>query len=151
MAQILTGVVTNRGRELFAKSLGSLGGFDLVQAVKFRYGEGGFIEVPGGGKIPKEPDPTLLNVEAPTWNPAPLFSFEKPLTPSDFNFIAPFTIEIRCRLNPSEANLNLSLLSPKFFELGIFDGNSNMLAYATFDEQTKTATKSLISFVQIFF
>lgn len=147
MADTLTGVVTNRGREVLAKSLGNIGGFSLVRAVKFIYGEGGY-QIVGGGKAPKVPDPSLTDIEA---DGISLYRFEKNLVPADITFIAPSTIEFRCKLDPSEANDNGFGGSPKFFELGIYDDDDNLLVYSTFDEQTKVATKSLSTYLQVFF
>ena len=147
MASTITGVVTNIGREVLAKSFGNIGGFSLVRAVKFAYGEGGF-QIVGGGRIPKEPDPTLTDIEA---DGVSLFRFEKTLLAADVTFIAPSTIEFRCKLDPSEANDDGTGSSPKFFELGLYDDDDNLIVYATFDEQTKVATKSLITYLQVFF
>lgn len=147
MADTLTGVMTNRGREVLAKSLGNVGGFSLVRAVKFAYGEGGF-EIIGGGRVPKEPNPALTDIEA---DGISLFRFDKNLVPADITFIAPSTIEFRCKLEPSEANDNGTGGSPRFFELGLFDDDDNLLVYSTFDEQTKVATKSLTTYLQVFF
>ena len=158
MTTVLQGVMTNKGRELLAKSFGAIGGFPLVTSISFAYGEGGYI-VSGGGKVPKTPDPTLLTLDAYTQSPPDNFVFGHDITAADVTFIAPSTIEFRCRLVPSEANDDGYGNLPKFFELGIFDGpvdsnnqpTGNMLCYTTFDEQTKTATKSLISYVQVVF
>ena len=156
MASVLQGVLTDLGRQRLAKSLGAEGGFDLVKAVKFAYGEGGFT-VTGSGRVPKVPNPGITEMEAGSivtpLPPADNFRYEKFFTPADITFIAPFTIQFRCKLNPSEANLDLDTPPgpPKFFELGLYDAQNNLIAYTTFDEQTKTATKSLITFVQVVF
>jgi len=147
MADTLTGVMTNRGREVLAKSLGNIGGFPLVRAVKFAYGEGGY-QIVGGGRVPKVPDPSLTDIEA---DGVSLFRFEKSYVPADITFIAPSTIEFRNKENPSEANDNGFGASPKFFELGLYDDDDNLLVYSTFDEQTKVATKSLSTYLQVFF
>lgn len=148
MAQTLEGVVTDIGREVLAKSIASIAGYPDSYAYSFKYGEGGFIQT-GSGKVPKDPNPALLDIEA-SGAPGEL-KFEKLFTAVDMTFVSPSTIELRCKLDPTEANDDGLGDSPKFFELGVFDQNGNMLAYATFDEQTKTATKSLISYVQIHF
>jgi len=159
MATVLQGVMTNKGRELLAKSFGNIGGFPLVAAISFAYGEGGYI-VSGTGKVPKTPDPTLLALEASSLPPPDDFTFGHNFIAADISFISPSTIELRCRLTPSEANDDGHGNLPKFFELGIFDkpviGNkpdptANLLCYTTFDEQTKSATKSLISYIQVTF
>jgi hypothetical protein len=158
MTTVLQGIMTNKGRELLAKSFGSVGGFSLKTAISFGYGEGGFT-VSGGGKVPKTPDPTLLNLEAASLPAPDNYIYGHDFTAADITFIAPSTIEFRCRLVPSEANTDGSGNLPKFFELGIFDGainsnnipQGNMLCYTTFDEQTKSATKSLISYIQVVF
>lgn len=158
MATVLQGVMTNKGRELLAKSFGNVGGFPLIRAVSFGYGEGGYT-VSGTGKIPKTPDPTLLTLEAVTMPPPENFIFGHNFVAADVSFISPSTIEFRCRLVPSEANDDGYGNLPKFFELGIFDGpldafnkpTGNMICYTTFDEQTKSATKSLVSYIQVVF
>lgn len=152
MASVLQGILTDLGRQRLAKSLGAEGGFDLVKIVKFAYGEGGFI-VTGSGRVPKVPDPSIIAMEATNVPGPDTFRYEKVLTPADITFIAPYTIQFRCKINPSEANLDLDTppAPPKFFELGLFDAQNNLIAYTTFDEQTKTATKSLITFVQVVF
>jgi hypothetical protein len=159
MATVLQGVMTDKGRELLAKSFGNAGGFALVSAVSFGYGEGGFT-ISGTGKVPKTPDPTKLDLEARTLNVGTEddFVFGHNFGPTDVTFIAPSTIELRCKLVPSESNDDGHGNLPKFFELGIFDGpvvnnkpTGNMLAYTTFDEQTKSSTKSLVSYIQVVF
>jgi hypothetical protein len=157
MATVLQGVMTNKGREILAKSLGYRGGFPLVFGNSFGYGEGGYT-VSGTGKIPKTPDPTMLDLEAAALPPLDNFIFGHDIGITDVTFIAPSTIEFRCKLVPSEANDDGYGNLPKFFELGIFDGpivankpTGNMIAYTTFDEQTKSSTKSLISYIQVVF
>lgn len=156
---VLQGIMTNKGRELLAKSFGNIGGFPLINGVAFAYGEGGYI-VSGGGRVPKTPDPTLLALEASGNPPPDNFVFGHNFQAADITFIAPSTIEFRCRLVPSEANDDGNGNLPKFFELGIYDRalvgnqpdpNAQLLIYTTFDEQTKSATKSLISYVQVVF
>ena len=142
---VLTGVLTNKGRETLAKSFGNVGGFPLCRATKFAFGEGGFDFV-GGVKEPKVPSPSLTNIEA---DGITLYRFEKNLTTADVTFLAPSTIEFRCKLDPTEANDDGTGNSPEFFEVGLFDDNNNLIVYATFDAQTKVATKALITFIQV--
>ena len=112
---ILTGVMTNLGRELLAKQfinefngfIDITGGAKRPQAFKFKYGEGGFIDT-GSGRIPKSPEDgiALLDVEA-AGDPS-LFFFEKLFVSTDFTFIQPTPTEsiaqVRCRLVELEAN-----------------------------------------------
>ena len=142
---VLTGTMTNIGRETLAKSFGNVGGYPLSRAVKFAFGEGGF-ETIAGAKQPKSPNPALLDIEA---DGISLYRFEKQLITADVAFIAPSTIEFRCKLDPTEANDDGTGNSPEFFEIGLFDDADNLIVYATFDAQTKVATKSLITFLQI--
>lgn len=158
MTSVLQGVMTDKGREVLAKSFGMVGGYTTVAALSFGFGEGGYT-ISGGGRVPKTPDPALLDLEARTNPPPDDFIYGHNITPADITFIPPSTIEFRCKLVPSEANDDGYGNPPKFFELGIFDGvvdgshkpQGNMIAYTTFDEQTKSATKSLITYVQITF
>lgn len=154
---ILTGIVTNIGREVFAKDFGNqLGGFGTAnaRAYKFKFGEGGFIDT-GSGRVPKDPadGATLTDVEA-AGDPS-LFSFEKLFVSTDYTFIQTTPdsniMQLRCRLVELEANDNGFGDSPRFFEIGIFDDDDNMLIYTTFSEQTKTASKILTNFIQVLF
>lgn len=147
---ILTGVFTNKGRELLAKDFGNVGTGVTTRAFYFKYGEGGFITT-GGGRVPKSPEDgvALLDLEAEA--DASLFSFQKSLVTTDFTFIAPSIMQVRCRLAEAESNDNGMGESPRFFEIGIFDDDDNMLIWATFSEQTKTASKILNNLVQVVF
>lgn len=154
---VLTGIMTNKGREVFARRFGIIGTgvpTNTARAFKFKYGEGGFIDT-GSGRIPKDPTlgTTLTDVEAAA--SGLLFEFEKNLISTDFTFLQldPGTpvMQIRCRLVELEANDNGFGDSPRFFEIGIFDDESNMLVWVTFSEQTKTATKILSNFIQVQF
>lgn len=148
MATFITGVITDAGRAALAKSFGQVGGFPNSFGSYFKYGEGGYIQEVGG-RVPKDPDPSLTNIEA-TGAPGDFF-FQKSFIASDLVFIAPSSIQLRCLLETTEANDNGLAESPRFFEIGVFDDNDNMIAYATFDEQTKNASKQLKTFVQIYF
>jgi hypothetical protein len=147
---ILTGIITNKGREIFAKSFGRVGTSVETYAFKFKYGEGGYIDTISG-KVPKDPSDgaSLLDVEAAA-SPS-LFEFSKNFVSADFLFIAPSTMQCRCRLTAIEANDDGFGDYPGFFELGIFDQNDNLIAYTTFAEQTKTPNKIVTNYVQIVF
>lgn len=147
---VMTGIITNQGRKTFAKSFGKVGTGISTFAFKFRYGEGGFIQTPSG-RIPKSPEDgvALLDVEATSLG---LYSFTKEFVPTDIQYIdGTSTLQLRCRLVELEANDNGSGDSPRFFELGVFDSNDNLMAYATFSEQTKTGNKILTNYIQIVF
>ena len=148
MAVILTGVFTNKGREVLAKSFGKKGGFDLSFASYFKYGMGGWIMTPAG-KIPKDPSPALLDVEA-TGEPGNIW-YRKELTELDFTFVPPSIMQVRCMLSGIEANDDGTGEAPRFFEIGVFDENDNMLVYATMAEETKTPNKLLTNYVQAYF
>lgn len=145
---VLTGIVTSAGRAALAKSFGKAGGFLGCHAKYFKIGMGGW-QVSGGGKIPKTPDPSLTDIEAT--GAAGDFFFQKDFVPTDFIFIAPSTIQIRCRVEPLESNDDGAGNAPRFFEIGVFDENDVMVVYTTFPEQTKQANKILTNFVQFYF
>lgn len=148
MTIFITGVITDKGREVFAKSFGNVGGFPITYGDHFKIGEGGFI-FNGTGNVPKTPNPALTDIEA-TGAPGD-FYFQKDFSPADIAFIAPSMIRFRCKVLPTEANDDGNGENPKFFEIGIFDQNNNMMGYCTFDEQTKNAAKTLTTFVQLYF
>lgn len=146
---VVNGVITNLGREVLAKSIGYIGGFSLSWATQFKIGEGGYVVTPSGN-VPKAPDPSLTDLEAAVPGSG-LYHFDKALTSTDFTFLSPSIMQIRCKVLPTEANDDGYGNEPKFFEIGIFDNNDKMLAYATYDEQTKSAAKTLLLYVQIQF
>lgn len=148
MAALVTGVVTNIGRERLAKSFGNVAGFPICRAKYFKIGEGGFI-IDGDNRIPKDPSPALTNVEA-TGAPGDFF-FQKNFVSTDFTFLSPSIMQLRCRLNPLEANDDGTADSPRFFEIGIFDDTNAMIIYTTFPEQTKQSNKILTNYIQVYF
>lgn len=142
MASINT-VVTDIWREKIARIYAnddSLGGFSLPS--EFRIGEGGFKEE-GGDKVPKDPDPSRTELEAPSLDVEDQFVFSKVLTSSDLSFISPTRVEIRCTVDSGEANEDKVGDNPEFFELGVFDDNGIMILYQTFAKEIKTSSKSL--------
>lgn len=147
---ILTGIITNKGRETFARAWGRVSTGVETYAYNFKYGEGGFIQTITG-RIPKDPSDGvgLTDIEAAS-NPS-LFYYTKSFVSTDLTFISPSTMQCRCRLVELEANDNGFGDNPHFFELGLFDQNDNLIAYTTFAEQTKTSNKILTNFVQIVF
>lgn len=148
MAFILTGVFTNKGREVLSKGFANLAGFPIVRAKYFKVGMGGWYDTPLG-RVPKDPNPSLLDIEA-TGAPGDVF-LQKDLVAADFLFVSPSTMQIRCRLSGSEGNDDGLGNAPRYFEVGVFDDNDNMIIYATFPEQTKSANKVLTNYVQAYF
>lgn len=151
MATVITGVITNIGREVMAKSFGHLNGltgYPLSWGKYFRIGMGGYIVTPSG-RVPKTPSPSLTAIEA-TGAPGDVY-FQKDFLLTDLTFIAPSTMQFRCRLSPVEGNDDGLGNPPRLFEIGVFDSNNNMIVYTTFPEQTKAANKLLTNFVQVYF
>lgn len=167
MANVIQAIVTNKGREMLAKSFGGVsGGYDWSYGSYFRIGTGGYID---NGLIlePVTPDPSLTELQATT---SGIFEYKKTIQPADILFVGPSTIQFRCFLDLLEANGNpldeadtlapedgpkqsgsLGGNPPTFFELGIFDFNSNMIAYGTFPSETKLDNKTLNHLVNINF
>jgi len=145
----LTGIITAKGRETLAKAFAQVNGSANSFAFKFKYGEGGYIQT-ASGRVPKDPADgvALTDVEAVDLG---LFSYEKNFSPTDVTFAFPSALTMRCRLIELEANDSGAGENPRFFELGIFDQNDNLVAYATVPEQTKTGNKILTNYVQIVF
>lgn len=142
--------ITAVGREFFGKYLGGLVAFQTL--VQFKYGEGGWID-PGGGPVPRTPDPTLTDLDAILDPSRPLIdqrypadsvaSYAKLFVGGDITFVAPSTIRCRCVLDLSEFNDDGFGNSPEVWELGVFDSAARMIAYGTFPIQIKDNTKVL--------
>lgn len=151
MAAFITGVITDAGRAALAKGFGYVGGFypNPTYAFKFKIGVQGYVQT-NLGKIPKTPDPALTDLESTGLNAAN-YRFEKNFSQADVVFLSPSTIQFRCRLVATEANDDGAGNFPGFFEIGVFDTNGVMVAYGTFDEQTKNSAKILTNYVQVVF
>jgi len=146
MAQSVEAVVTNAWRSKIAEIYS--GGTDAAwdnngRIFKFKMGEGGWTD-PGGGKEPVPPDPALTDMTASGYPAGSQYVFEKTLTPSDLDFVPALNrLEIRCFVDPTEANDDGGGNPPEFFELGIFDEGGTMLVYSTFPLEIKTPSKAL--------
>ncbi len=83
----------------------------------------------------------------------PLFTFRKTLLAADVTLFSslPAITEIDAIVLAGEANLDQLGNLPEFFELGLFDTNGVMVAYITFDLQTKSGAIQLNSIIQIVF
>lgn len=83
----------------------------------------------------------------------PLFTFRKTLLAADVTLFSalPAITEVDAIVLGIEANLDQLGNPPEFFELGIFDSNGVMVAYVTFDLETKTGAVQLNHIIQIVF
>ena len=81
----------------------------------------------------------------------PLFTFRKTLDPSDVAFLTanPAITEVTTLVAAGEANADQLGGSPDFYELGLFDEDGVMVAYCTFDVQTKVAGVQLVTLLQL--
>jgi len=106
--------------------------------LSFKVGVGGWVD-PGGGPVPRSPDPTLRMIAAPPndvqdldaivdptrlpinqrYPAVAIPTFEKALIPANFTFIAPSTIKVRCFLDFGDFNSD-GAGSPEIWEIGIF-------------------------------
>ena len=83
----------------------------------------------------------------------PFFTFRKALINSDVTLFSsvPAITEIDAIVLAGEANSDQLGNNPEFFELGLFDSNGVMVAYVTFDLETKSGGVQLSHVVQIVF
>lgn len=116
------------------------GGTDNLVPATFKIGEGGWVDV-GGVPTPRTPDPSLSDidcVENPTRYPVDSrFSFTKALISGRVTVDAN-EVTINCIVDTSEANNDGFDNAPEFWELGVFDGEGDMMLYGTFSAQPKT-------------
>jgi len=121
-------VFTNKAKEIEAKIIAGdvsyTGNLLPVGARYFKVGTGGHI-----GTSPKEPDPTLTDLEEPV--------LQKDLDSVIYSFTGGLNV-ITCVafLDTTEAN------GYTLYEIGIFDQQDNMIAYGTFPAINKTASKN---------
>jgi hypothetical protein len=81
----------------------------------------------------------------------PLFTFRKTLVAGDVTFFSalPAITEVDVIVLAGEANLDQLGNDPEFFELGMYDANGVMVAYVTFDLETKSAAVQLNHIIQV--
>lgn len=167
MAITIQAVMTNKGREVLAKSFGgSLGSFSWCYGKYFKIGTSAY-QVVNGDQVPKSPDAALTNIES---QGASKFWYKKSFVAADILYISPSSIQFRCFLDLAQANGNssqeadtavtadgpknsasLSGETPSFFEIGIFDNSDNMIAYGTFPEESKLSNKTINHLVTLNF
>jgi hypothetical protein len=150
---LVVGVPTNAWRTKLSQTYGGLAAF--AAASYFRVGVGGWIN-PGGGAVPRAPNPALTNLDViinpGLYAPVPAIpTFQKALVPGDFGHEAPTTLRINCLLDFGEYNDMGGGASPEIWELGIFDSANVMMAYSTFAKEIKDNTKQIVNTVRIVF
>jgi hypothetical protein len=140
----------------------------------FKVGEGGWTD-PGGGRIRRNPveddlrriDNNIQDLDAivDATRPSPLqrypladrATFEKTLTLSDFSFVSPATVQVRCFLDFAEFNDDGFGNDPEIWEIGLFSdhpvasGEKLMVAYGNFPMEVKNSGKPLENLVRIRF
>jgi len=132
----------------------------------FSVGEMGWERV-GGVRVPVPPPDSATNIIANIAYDQPCSSEPDPplaqglrynqvLDPSEVDGTQPGIVTVTCTLPPTSIELDgTSKLDgncdqdPKFFELGIFNANNDMIVYATFDEVVKQTGVSLEFTVEI--
>lgn len=165
MALVISATLTNKGREVLAKSFGGPSGtYSWSYGEYFKIGTSGW-QLVGPDKHPKTPDPALLEVESST---SGTFWYRKTFQPADILFVGPATMQFKCFLDLLQGNgsvetdtgagvdgpKNTAWLSggaPTYFELGIFDAQDELVAYGTFPGEVKLNTKTLNHLVNINF
>lgn len=139
----------------------------------FKVGEGGWVD-PGTGPVPRTPDASLRRLDnniqdidcvvdttrAPANQRYPsdsLANFYKAFVLSDFTYVAPSTIQMRCFLDFTEFNDDGYSNYPEIWEIGVFSdhptvaGQKLMIAYGTFPKEIKDPTKQIEHYVQLVF
>lgn len=151
---VVVGTVTNGARQYWPQFFGTLLGISagasspgnwnpLIKS--FKIGRGGWID-PGGGPVPRTPDPTLTDLDVILDDARPLMSkrystltgnilfIEQALTLADFTFEASSILKIRTLLDfgtfndisgipstpPGGGVLPPSGTNPDLWELGVF-------------------------------
>lgn len=168
---VIPGVVTDDARQFWPQMFGGLVTYKLVSA--FKVGEGGWIN-PGSGREPRTPatglrrlDNGLQDIDAivdatraavdQRYAATERAYFQKSLTSSDFSFISPSKLEVRCYLDRGEFNDDGYGNPPEIWEIGVFSehptvsGQLLMLGYGTFPQQIKTSGISLLNILRFVF
>lgn len=149
------GVITDAGREKWSKYMAGVGTIDDIAGGGFRVGEGGWVDIPP--KVPKSPDPTLTDLDCVV-NAASYPVDSRYVFPTvgakafaSVNWVSPSIIRLECLVDFAEANDDGFGNPPEFWELGIFDSAGVMIAYFTFQVDTKYPTTQLLYEIDIIF
>lgn len=165
MANVISALLTNTGRAALAQSFGGpSGSFQWSFGQVFKIGVAMHTQDVSGQDQPIAPSAAFTDIQSIT---SGVFWYRKTFQPSDILFVSTATIQFRCFLDLAEGNgdvsdtggsvdgpKNTSSLgggAPVFYELGIFDPQSVMVAYGTFPGETKLNTKTLNHLVNINF
>lgn len=172
---VIDAVVTDLAKNIWPKMLGGLLSLETVDSGYFKVGEGGWVLDPLTSlRIPRSPAAHVAEVDLDIIVDASrgagskrydvgenLGYFQKALTPSDVTFEAPNIMKVSCTLLTSEYNAKDDGVliydvggpygSPEIWEIGIFDSGDNMVAYGTFDKQTKVISSPITNVVRIVF
>lgn len=121
-------------------------GGNSVGAAYFKIGEGGWM-MQGINKVPRTPDETLTDLDCivnPGLYPVPSrFTFQKNISTLSIEVLGGGEVNITCSVNTGEANDDGYGNPPEFWEIGIFTADNVLLAYRTFNKQTKYPDRSL--------
>lgn len=116
------------------------GGTEDLEPSTFKIGEGGWVDV-GGVPTARTPDPSLGDLdclENPGRYPVDSrFAFTKALALGRVT-VTGNEVTVDCIIDTSEANDDGNGNAPEFWELGVFDGDGDMMLYGTFSAQPKT-------------
>jgi hypothetical protein len=149
---VSTGVLTTEAADKFAEAL--VNGDAMVAPSYFRFGEGGWYD-DAGTQRPRTPDAAQLDIdciENPGLYPAQgRYYFEKAFSPGDVVAESPGICACTCFLDFGEANDDGFANDPEFWEIGVYDSDDVLLAYCTFQMETKNAGKQLEHVVRISF
>lgn len=140
----------------------------------FKVGEGGWVN-PGGGAVPRTPDPALRRLAAPLIQDLdaivdagrPLIdqryaadsraTFSKALTPANVLFEGTSAIRVDCLLDFADFNDDGFGNNPEIYEIGLYSdhpteaGEYLMVAYGTFPVQIKDNATQLLNTIRITF
>ena len=162
MADILEVVFTDAGIELLIKGFGSAAYGALAGIDSFKVGEGGYITAVGGA-VPRdssehvaETDIDIIvdagrpSVSKRYASPSTTPYFQKSLTSGDFDYSEDSspTLHVSCILDFGEYNDDGDGNAPEIWEIGLFAG-SDMVAYGTFEKQTKAPDVRLVNVVRL--
>jgi len=159
---LFTATITNLG---YAKLTRYWGGLlaPFEQIAYFKVGEGGWVD-PGTGREPRVPDPALLDLDilvdvsrAPgdkRYNVGENFGyFQKALIGLDFSEPGAGILRVSCLLLNGDYNLKSDgvlvynvggpYISPEIWEIGLYDGDGDMIFYGTFAREIKDATRMI--------
>jgi hypothetical protein len=155
-SQEINAVVTYAARKKWCEVEAGVGGATHPKIAYFKIGEGGWV-LDGSVRVTRSPDPAFRDLDCvldasrtadhQRYPVAERYYFQKSLGVGELTLESVFVVLAQCALTTAEGNAGIG----KFWEIGLFDDDGDMVVYGTFTEgEDKNSGKTLQRDVRVY-